>query len=227
MPIILGSTGITYNDSTTQTTGYDIQQDKGKLLSISSYTVAGSYTWAKPPGCTSILVRAVGGGGGASGYCESGGAGGFAERLIDVTSVTSVAVTVGGGGAGAAYVGTTGGLSTNGGTTSFGSYITATGGFGSNRNFNHTGGFGGVGSGGNINLYGGTGTGHTNSIGNGAVSRAGESYFGGGAGCNRNNVTGKNGNGAPGAGGPGNRTDDGSAAGGAGEDGAVIIWEYK
>lgn len=226
MAITLGSTGITFNDGSTQTTRYDTEFDKGKLLSISAYTVAGSYTWSKPPGCTSVLVRTVGAGGGASGYCESGGAGGFAERLIDVTSVSTVAVTVGAGGAGTAYSGT-GGLGITGGTSSFGSYITATGGFGSNRNFNHTGGFGGVGSGGNINLYGGTGTGHTNGAGQGAVARGGESYFGGGAGNNRNLATGKNGNGAPGAGGAGNRTDDGSAAGGAGEDGAVIIWEYK
>jgi hypothetical protein len=226
MAVSLGETGITYNDGSVQTTKLDGATDTGQLLSISSYTTAGSFTWWKPPGCTTIIVRLVGGGGGASGYCESGGGGGFVERRIEVRDVTSVAVTVGAGGAASTYVGVTGGLSGNGGTTSFGSYATATGGFGSNRNFNHTGGFGGTPSGGDINLYGGGGSGHTNLGGNGAMAVGGQSYFGGSAGFQRETNNAKAGNGAPGAGGPGARTDDGTL-GGTGESGAVIIWEYK
>ena len=125
------SSGVVFSDGSTQATKFDSTNDTGKLLSISTFAATG--TWTKPAGCTSIVVKVVGGGGGGTAYCESGGAGGFSEKRIDVTAVSTVAVTVGGGGAVAAYSG-----GNAGGTSSFGAYCSATGGYGSNQNFGHT-----------------------------------------------------------------------------------------
>jgi hypothetical protein len=223
MPTTLGNSGITFPNDSSQTTKFDSGMDHGALLSMTSYTSAGTFTWYKPSGCTKIVVKVVGGGGGAAGYCESGGAGAYSERTIDVTSVSSVTVTVGAGGGAVGYYAAAG----DGGTSSFGAYCSATGGYGSNRNWAHTGGAGGTASNGDINLFGGSGTGHGNSLGTGAPARGGDSHWGGSAATNREAATGKNGTGAPGTGGPGNRTNDGGAAGGTGNAGAVMIWEYK
>lgn len=195
--------------------------DSGKLLSMSTFTTAGTYTWTKPNGCNSILVKVVGGGGGGSGYCESGGGGGFSEKWIDVSGVTSVSVTVGAGGAIAAYSG-----GNNGGTSSFGSYCSASGGYGSNTQFGHTGGSGGIGYSGDINLFGGSGTGHANSTGEGQLGRGGATYWGGSKSIDRQAASLAVGPGAPGSGGAGGRT-NANYAGSAGAAGAVMIWEYR
>ena len=222
MAITLGSTGVTFSDSTTQTTKFDTTTDTGKLLSISTFGTAGAWTWTKPAGCTNIVVKVVGGGGGGAAYCESGGAGGFSEKRMDVSAVATVAVTVGGGGAYAAYAG-----GNPGGTSSFGAYCSATGGYGSNQNFSHSGGHGGVGSGGDINLYGGSGTGHTNTSGTGALGNGGSSYWGG-----NNNIVSRHSdpagdrNAAPGSGGCGGPTDN-AYLGNSGKAGLVVVWEYK
>ena len=190
---------------------------------VQVFDTSGSHTWTKPEGCILIKVQLVGAGGGAAGYWESGGAGGYSEKFIDVTEVESVSITVGAGGGYVGYYGSGG----DGGTTTFGSYLYATGGFGGNRNHQHSGGRGGLGYGGDnsINFYGGGGSGHTNSAGSGAGGRGGASYFGAGAGDNRGSNHAKNGNGAPGSGGPGSRTDHGWG-GQVGETGIVIIHEY-
>jgi len=131
-------------------------------------------TWTRPTGVKSIIVTVVGAGGGGSGHCESGGAGGMAERVVDVTNVSSVSVTVGNPGGGTNYSGCGG----NGGTTSFGSYCSASGGYGANCRTQHAGGIGGNGSGGSVNVYGGGGNGHGShySYGNNV---GGKSYMGG------------------------------------------------
>ena len=113
-------------------------------------------TWNRPTGCKSIIVTVVGAGGGGSGFAESGGAGGMAERVVDVTNVSSVGVTVGTPGGGTNYSGCGG----NGNTSSFGSYCSASGGYGANCRSQHAGGIGGNGSGGSVNVYGGGGCGH-------------------------------------------------------------------
>ena len=131
-------------------------------------------TWTKPSGVRTIMVTVSGAGGGGSGHCESGGAGGTAQRQVDVTNVSSVSVTVGNPGGGTNYSGCGG----NGGTTSFGSYCSASGGYGANCREQHSGGIGGNGSGGTLNIYGGGGNGHGShySYGN---HTAGSSYWGG------------------------------------------------
>lgn len=213
--------GATFDDNTTQTTKFDSSNEGGELLSITSFTTAGSFTWNRPSGCKKIVVRLVGAGGGAAGYCESGGSGGYSEKIIDVTNISSVAVTVGSGGGNVGYYAAAG----NGGTTSFGTHCSASGGNGANQNLSHTGGYPGVGSGGDINLNGGMGTGHGNSMGHGALGKGGDSYFGGSTANNR--ASGGNaGTAAPGVGGSGGRTNE-SWPGGVGMPGAVFVWEYK
>ena len=136
------------------TTGSAYQYSTYGNASIAIFTA--SNTWYKPAGVNTILVKLVGAGGGSSCHCESGGAGGYAEAVIDVTSVSSVSITIGQGGGPTYYSGPAG----QGGTTSFGSYLSATGGNGANSNNQHHGGLPGLGSGGNFNNYGGGGTNH-------------------------------------------------------------------
>ena len=45
-------------------------------------------TWNRPSNCKSIIVTVTGAGGGGSGHCESAGAGGTSERVIDAVSYT-------------------------------------------------------------------------------------------------------------------------------------------
>ena len=113
----------------------------------------GNGTWSKPQGIRSILVKVVGAGGGGSGFMEAGGAGGMSERVVDVTNVSSVSVTVGNPGGGTNYSGCGG----TGNTSSFGGYCSASGGYGANCRQQHAGGIGGNGSGGSLNVYGGGG----------------------------------------------------------------------
>ena len=140
------------------------------LTSMQVFTSSG--TWNKPTGVRFIKVQVVGGGGGGSGHGESGGSGGYSERVIDVTSVNSVSVSVSGEVNGTYYSG----AGDNGGSSSFGSYCSASGGYGANRNNQHSGGLSGVGSGGNLNIYGGGGESHHSRGGN----NGSRSYLGGG-----------------------------------------------
>tara|TARA_B100001142_G_scaffold320972_1_gene366927 strand:- start:189 stop:998 length:810 start_codon:yes stop_codon:yes gene_type:complete len=144
----------------------------GGFRSMQVWTSNG--TWSRPSGVASIKVQVVGAGGGGSGYCESGGAGGMSERVIDVTNTSSVSVTIGNPGGGTNYAGCGG----NGNSSSFGSFCSASGGYGANCRQQHAGGIGGNGSGGNLNVYGGGGNGHGShhSYGNHA---GGSSYMGG------------------------------------------------
>ena len=135
-------------------------------------TFYGSGTWTRPEGINRVIVRVIGGGGGGSGHAESGAAGGYAEEVIDVRGISSVYCTVGNGSQSGTYYSGNGG---GGGTSSFGNYLSASGGLGGNQTYQHCGGLGGVGSGGNLNLYGGGGTGHMNYMGFG-----GAGFFGSG-----------------------------------------------
>lgn len=203
------------------TVQYNNAADLGPCISVTSFTTSGSYT--VPTGATRVMVQLVGGGGGSAGYCESGGGGGFAEGIFNIAAGTVVSVTVGGSGAATTYNNVGG----TGGTSSFGSYISASGGTGCNSINNHGGGIGGVGSGGQTNLYGGTGTGHANHAGYAQSGGGGYTYFGGTAGITRHQPSAQNNySAAPGAGATGNECDDGSQ-GSAGASGLVIVYAYK
>ncbi len=218
MAVTLGSTGITIN----ATTYTGPPTDNGVAISVTTFTASGTYT--VPANATKLHIQVVGGGGGSAGYCESGGAGGYAEGVYTVTPGQAYTVTVGGGGAGVGYYAAAG----RGGTSSFGTLITATGGYGANQNVSHGGGQGGVGTGGQVNLSGGTGSGHANSTGvYSAPAWGGGSYFGGGGSTNREvGPLAGSFSAAPGGGAAGSRDTDGSS-GSAGASGIVIVYAFQ
>ena len=103
--------------------------------SAGSVTFTSSGIFSVPNGVRNVTVFCVGGGGsgGASyapssyDHCASGGGGGYTATLtIGVTPYTNIAVIIGSGGEGAL---TSGGVYNNGGATSFGSVLTAKGGY--------------------------------------------------------------------------------------------------
>ncbi|BAQ85566.1 hypothetical protein [uncultured Mediterranean phage uvMED] len=200
----------------------------GGLQSVQTFTSSGTYT--KPSGISKIRVYVTGAGGGGGGskssYSRSSGsggaAGGTAIKLLDASSITTVTVTIGTGGGGASA----GNLASNGGTSSFGSHCSATGGEGGQS----AGGYGnnqqgGVGSSGDLNLYGG-GQNYSMESGGGAItsSKGADSYWGGG-GAGRYDSTGNVGYfGSGGGGGSGNAA---SRSGGTGGNGVCYVEEYK
>ena len=142
---------------------------EGRLLGIDVYTnqngewdqrsrSGGSATWTRPADCNHVLVYVTGAGGGSrindNNYRGAGGGGGAtAIKYIDVSGVPSVAVTWGEGG----NYARNGGRGASGGSSSFGTYCTATGGGGGYTDNPYEGGRGGEATGGDINLPGGDG----------------------------------------------------------------------
>ena len=148
MPITVSGTSITFNDSTTQTTAFtggggQLQFSlalRGSAINSSGtplvFNSTGSCTWTCPSGVTKIKLIVIGGGGGGGGGGSStngtkGGSGGVGIGFYTVTPGTAYAVTIGAGANGASAFGTGG----NGGSSSFGSLLTATGGVGGVREF--------------------------------------------------------------------------------------------
>jgi hypothetical protein len=150
---------------------------------FTSSTLGGNYvqrtytspaTWTKPAGLKAVKVTVVGGGGGGNGGRGNsqfdsprtgghGGGGGAAVRYIPAPSIPGpVAVTHGAGGAGGPAPATVGTITAGsaGGTSSFGSFLSATGGSGAAGVPAPTGtgvpGAGGIGSTGDFNISGGT-----------------------------------------------------------------------
>jgi len=229
--------GVMFSDGSGQAEapvgGLSSSSDRGNLIGLVSFGSSGTWT---NPGATKVHVKLIGGGGGGAGYCESGGAGCYAEGIYDVTGVGSVAVTVGGGGSYTTYYS----AAIQGGTTSFGGYLSAIGGYGANQQYSHSGGHGGNSAGGaGFWVQGSAGCGHVNGVGHGSLgSIGGQGYFGGAQAHIRNhgNTTATHGiyQGAPGSGGPGNVTDLASALTGRGHSageygmaGIVIVYSYK
>jgi hypothetical protein len=199
---------------------------KGRLKNVYSYSSSGTYTWIKSgPDVTRVHVLCCGAGGGARAYSESGGAGGFSEGVFDATGMTSVTVTVGGGSGGGSYFGFSG----QGGSSSFGGYISASGGYGANQNESHSGGHGGLGYGGSINTYGGMGSSHTNddqySPNNACEGQGGASYFGGSMVGDRPDYS-LTQVAAPGTGGIAISPSHNGQGGRTGRDGCVLVYEY-
>jgi hypothetical protein len=131
----------------------------GQVIVYGGSTTTQTFTWTVPAGIGAVRARCWGGGGGSG--ASGGGGGGFAMKAIyDLTGVTSIAVTVG--------LGVASGNIT-GGTSSFGSYVSATGGqyastggSGSGGDINYTGGTGGGGrGGGSASIFGNGGDGNS------------------------------------------------------------------
>lgn len=199
-----------------------------------------SGTWTKPAGARSVWVRVVGGGGGGGGAVGavsanvacggSGGAGGYAESWYDANDLSAtVAVTV--GAAGGVTVGGAGG---NGGTSSFGAFITCNGGTGGGLGTATTtdqtagAGVGGAATGGNLlNVQGENGM--VGAIMGGKTTfyqRGGSSQLGSGGAA----AISASGNGDPasgaGAGGGNSIANTTSRSGGVGTKGLVIVTTY-
>ncbi|TAM50237.1 MAG: hypothetical protein EPN57_20675 [Paraburkholderia sp.] len=212
-------------------------QATGRLLNVQHFVAPGSTTYTPAVGTTRIIVEVVGGGGlGASTVSTSGtqiavggggGAGGYAKSYL-TSGFSGVTITIGAGG-------TTG--SPNGGTSSFGSLLSATGGAGGTSAntaqvppFASIGTLGGVGSNGNIiNAMGGQGTAGIGTNTSSFVSGAGgASAFGmGGYSLATQSTTGTAS--ASAGGGGGGALAGGSTPaqnGGAGGPGAIIVHEY-
>lgn len=151
--------------------GSALTTDQHGIASMNVYT--GSSTWSRPSGVRYIRVQVQGAGGGGGGHGEGGAAGGYSEKFIDVTGISSVSVSIGGGGGGTYYSGAAG----NGNGSSFGPYLSASGGHGANRQNQHSGGVSGNGSGGNLNIHQGGGFSHHAY----SAQSTANTYFGGGA----------------------------------------------
>jgi hypothetical protein len=202
-----------------------INSNLGNGLVKNVYTYTGNSTYNKSGSDVKRLrVICVGGGGGGAGWGESGGAGGYAERILDATPISSVSITVGGGGSGGGYFG----YRPGGGTSSFGSYVSAGGGQGANNPGAHIGGRGGVGYAGNVNSYGGGGTGHAmgrNNQSNSAMGISGTSFFGGGR-ASHHSSSRPGDHGANGGGGSASVGRSGGS-GSTGRTGIVIVYELR
>lgn len=85
----------------------------------------GTYNWNVPTGVNKIMVEVWGAGGGGGQNCGGGG-GGYGKEIISVLSNQTFTITVGAGGA----PGSQGTQGVVGGTTSFGSLLSASGGGG-------------------------------------------------------------------------------------------------
>lgn len=219
MAVTISNNGLTFSDGTVQNAMPATNNDYGQLVSITTFTASGTYTAPTP--CRKLLVKVQGGGGGSAGHFESGGAGGYAERLIfAIAPGNTFAVTVGGGGGGVGYYAAGG----QGGTSSFGAYCSATGGSGANANYSHTGGHGGTGSGGQLTVVGGGGYGHMNAFGSYGC-RGVSSYFGGGMGT-RHSGGEQIGPGAPGSGASGGTTAN-AGSGKTAPAGIVIVYAFS
>jgi hypothetical protein len=186
----------------------------GGLAGVMVYTLGATWNKATRQAATGVTITKVvvevqgaGGSGSAQVTNYGGGAGGgFAKKLLDVSSVTASTIDVG---LGAAAVGAGGGLGAAGGLSKWNDLVNVAvvgnGGAGRGSSGNAAGG---TATGGDINITGGLGT--TNSGGGTfygwsqpAYSTSGEGYgSGGGHGYS-------------------------SYASGAGAGGIVIVWEYQ
>jgi hypothetical protein len=173
------------------------------------FSASGNYT--PSPGARLIFVEVVGGGGGGGGADgggpgngfnagSSGAGGGYAAGILAISALAPpVVVTVGAGGT----AGTGAAQPTDGGTSSFGAFMSATGGTGGGSDTgapsntpargSSGAGVGGLGAGGLINLRGGAGrysAGYTTTC---VGAGGGHSAMGYGGGDQVENANGRNG----------------------------------
>ena len=235
------ASGISSRQAVTQA---QLAASPGRLLGVQVFATPGSFTYTPSAGTTSIVVEVQGGGGGGGGVgstgsnqvavAPGGNAGSYARSRI-TSDFAGVTVVVGQRGFGA-----TAAAGGNGGTSSFGSFLTAPGGEGGTYygafnapvvNVNGTGQS--IAVGGNIdNRPGGRGApGCCTAVNYGGSGDGGASVYGAGgpsAPCPANAFNNGNTASAAGAGGSGAVSSNGagSAGGGHGGTGKVVIWEY-
>lgn len=193
--------------------------DAAGAPNIVVFTSSGTYT--KPAGLKSVIVEVVGGGGGGGGAVnsssavgnKSSGGGGYSKKRILASALgTTETVTVGAGGT----------PDNTGGTTSFGSHCSATGGEGGSTNVP----IGGIGIGGNINVAGSPSPGNRSSD-NSGLSGGSSVLGGGGRGATSWDVQAGNGRAyGGGGGGGGGRNGPVTLAGGSGAPGVCIVTEF-
>ena len=200
------------------------------FLSIST-PGTGTGSWTKPAGVTKIIVEVQAGGGGGSGgngsaWGGNAGAGSYAKKFIDVTSIDDADIVIGAKGEGGENA-----SGTAGGTSSFictGHSISCTGGLPGQYGVGHgDGGLGGTATAsGAFMIVNGQNGGQSYSYGD----QGGDSALGlGGMNPNYDGIGSSatypaTGYGAGGAGGHGAHV---TYYGGDGSVGIVIIWEYK
>lgn len=159
--LTVGSSGITFNDNTTQTGASTYVGSRGQV-----FTSSGTFTI--PSGVTAVKVTVVGAGSGGAGgnanYYGPGGAGGGTaiKYLSGLTPGNTLSVTVGTGGSGGGSemgTGAAGGNSTVSSNTQIITTITGGGGGATAWYNTNIAGSGtpGTGTNGDINLYGGYG----------------------------------------------------------------------
>tara|TARA_Y100000004_G_scaffold83592_1_gene93843 strand:+ start:765 stop:1547 length:783 start_codon:yes stop_codon:yes gene_type:complete len=191
----------------------------GAFRSTQVFTSSG--TWTKPSGLTRVRVYVTGGGGGGKGRRSDGSeggtggcAGGTAIKTIEASSLGSTeTVTIGAGSSG---VTNTDNNASQGGTSSFGSHCSATGGMGGDRPTGSPYLDGGIGSGGDINIRGSSVVTSRETVDD-AGSPGGDSFFGGGGRSAKTDGTyAHGGHGQYGSGGGGGNTSGNGGNGGAG-----------
>ena len=194
-----------------------------------TYYTWGAHTWTKPSDISKVRVIVTGGGGGGHGNASpgmggSGGAGGGTAIKVIYAPALGATETVTVGSAGTSKNASTD-QANPGGTSSFGSHCSATGGGGgicatSPASY---GAEGGVGTGGDLNLNGQGANMPTTGI-NEAGSTGGSSYWGGGGRGSRTDPTYAHGtSGSYGAGGGGANQSGNAGNGGLG---VVVVEEY-
>jgi hypothetical protein len=200
------------------------------LKSIQTFTVSG--TWTRPAGIKSVLVYCLGGGAGGNGSQPAenggggGGGGGVGIKLLDVTALASVTVSIGAPGTAGASAGGIGGA---GGITAFsvGATFYCIGSGGSAGPTYREGGRGGLSTSsvGDIRFSGGAGT-----PGEAYVPASGLVFLGGNGGGNGAGISGAGAYVATpnsGGGGAGGYTAPaGSIAGGQGATGYCVVLEF-
>ena len=97
------------------------------FTSPKTFDQPGTYIWKVPPGVYSICIE-VWGGGASGNYYGGGSGGGYGYQCFTVNPGTDYLVTVGNGGSGNGNPNLNSSAGTNGGTSSFSNFISATGG---------------------------------------------------------------------------------------------------
>lgn len=154
------------------------------IVGVSTFTASGTWTKATRESALGVTISKVivevqgGGSSGSDGNANNarhthGGSGGYAKKLIDVSSISSATITVGAGGAGVtSYPSNAGGDS----IWSDGTNTVTGGGAGAAGTADYTGGVGGTASGGDLNINGRHGGGYSTYSGTDSMFGFGGNY---------------------------------------------------